>query len=82
MDEHKEGVLLDYDYYHPTLHNFLDELVYRDTSLPGCYMDWITINQMINESALLQFAMRIVDIQYFIVIKVGKSHAYLVSGKS
>ena len=51
MDEHEEGVLLDYDYYHPTLHNFLDELVYRDTSLPGCYMDWITINQMINESA-------------------------------
>ena len=51
MDEHEEGVLLDYDFYHPTLHYLLDELVYGDTSLPGCYMDRIRINQMINENA-------------------------------
>lgn len=50
-DEHDEGVLIDYDFDDPTLHYLLDELVYGDTSLPGCYMDWMNINKMINENA-------------------------------
>ena len=44
-----DGVYIDYDFYSPILHGLLDELVYGDTSLPGCYMDWTKIEKIRTE---------------------------------
>ena len=51
-----DGIFIDYNVYNPTLHTLLNELVYGDTSVPGCYMDWTMMNKMIKATG---FAARI-----------------------
>ena len=45
-----ENVLVDNNYYNPILHCVLDYLVYGDTSLGGCYLDWASVSKMIAET--------------------------------
>ena len=44
------NTFVDYNYYIPTLHCPQDLLVCGDTSLAGCFMDWVECKKMITEN--------------------------------
>ena len=43
----KEDLLLNHDFYDPTLHAMLEGLVMGDMSMKGCYPDWSEVNKLI-----------------------------------
>ena len=48
--EERENVILNHEYYNPTLHGMLEWAVIGDTTMKGCYLDWSKVKQMIDEN--------------------------------
>ena len=48
--EEKENVILNNEFYNPTLHAMLEWAVIGDITMQGCYLDWPKVKQMIDEN--------------------------------
>ena len=46
----KENIILNHEYYDPTLHAMLEWVVLGDISMKGCYPDWSSVKEMIEEN--------------------------------